>query len=260
MGACVATDMIRSGLVLLTVLHVAPAAADTLGYLRVMTFDGDFAIAKPSGKPRLVVARTAAEWSTTWKQAGGSGTAPTVDFERDMVVGVVNGPKDDRVVYRIQLDDAANAKALEVHLGRGDAPSWSGNTRKPTGAHFVATPRTALPLHVVFDEMIDGMLFAHSTAGEGVDSKDVATIAAVAIAAAGKAALRENAERAVIDALTAAERKQLLVGPYGRRFTRIPHGWTKLAIERTQDRWTITYDELTFEVDVATAAVTRRGR
>ena len=41
--------------------------------------------------PRQVIVRTAAEWSALWKEHGDSGQPPTVDFARDMVVGVFAG-------------------------------------------------------------------------------------------------------------------------------------------------------------------------
>lgn len=237
-------------------LCVPSARADTLGYLRVTIPSAEYAIAKPVGAPRVVVARTQPAWDAAWRAAGGSGPAARVDFERQMIVGVVNDAKLDRVVYRIQLDDAAHAKALEVHLGTGDAPTWSGNTRKATGAHFVVTPRSALAVHFVIDDMVDGGAFAQTTTGEGVDSKDVATIAAVAPPKG--AILREDAERVVVQALTAAERTKLLVGPMGGSLKRIPHGWTKLAVTRAKDAWTVSYDDLAFEVDAATGRATRR--
>jgi hypothetical protein len=245
-------------LALALALGASVARADTLGYLRVTPIAAEFTIAKAKGASRVVVARTPTEWTAAWRAAGGKGDAARVDFERHMIVGVVNDAKTDRVVYRIQLDDAAHAKALEVHLGFGDAPTWSGSTRKATGAHFVVTPRSALAVHFVMDDMVDGRMFAATNTGEGVESEDVATIAAVAGKTTGKAALRGDAERAVVASLSAAERKQLLVGPLGAPLARIPHGWTKLAVTRDEDRWSIAYDDMAFEVDVATGRVTRR--
>lgn len=243
---------------LLGILSGSLALADTLGYLRTTPIAIEFTISKPKGAARVIVARSQTEWRDAWKAAGGTGDASAIDFDRQMIVGVVNGPKDDRVVYRIQLDDAANPKALEVHLGFGDAPSWSGPTRKRTGAHFVVTPRSALAVHFVMDNMVDGGMFGHTNTGEGVESKDVATIAAVTFKTTGKAPLREDAERAIVASLSTADRNKLLVGPMGGALKRIPHGWTKLDVVRENDRWTIAYDDLTFHVDVATAAVTRK--
>jgi hypothetical protein len=144
---------------------VSTARADTLGYLRVTPFAGEYVVDKPKTAARVVVARTAAEWRAAWTQTGGTGPAAPVDFDRHMIVGVVNGPKDDRVIYRIQLDDAANPNTLEVHLGFGDAPTWSGRTRKKTGAHFVVTPRSGLTVRFVMDAMVDGGMFAHTNTG-----------------------------------------------------------------------------------------------
>ncbi len=250
--------MLGRTLIIAGILQATSVDADTLGYLRTTPIALEFAIAKPRGAARVVVVRTQKEWESVWKAAGGLGRFSAVDFERQMIVGVINGAKDDRVVYRIQLDDAAKPTALEVHLGFGDAPTWEGATRKPTGAHFVVTPRSALPVHFVYDQMVDGGMFDHTNTGEGVDSKDVATIAGISVTSSGKAALREEAERAVVATLTVAERKKLLIGPLGGALRRIPHGWTKLAIQRDKDRWQIQYDDLRFEVDVTTGAVTHK--
>jgi hypothetical protein len=249
-------------------LYARDAVADTLGYLRTTPIHREHVLGKAKGPSRVVVARTPAEWRAAWKAAGGTGAAPAVDFEREMIVGVINAGKPDggrgsldgidRVVYRIQLDNAAQPTALEVHLGSGDAPTWSGNTRKPTAVHFVVTPRSALAVRFVADEMVDGHMFDATNTGEGVESKPVATIAGVTASTKHKAALREQAEAAVVATLGPAERKQLLAGPLGGAMKRIPHGWTKLDVTRTADRWSIHYDELTFEVDVATGKVTRK--
>jgi hypothetical protein len=240
------------------VLLVATAAhADTLGYQRVTPITDEVVIDKPQGASRAIVARTQTEWNTAWKAAGGTGAAKTIDFDRHMVVGIVNGAKEDRVIYRIQLDDAANAKALEVHLGAGDSPTHGGNTRKPTRAHFVVTPRSSLAVRFTMDQMVDAGVFGHSS-GEGVDSKEVATVPAVrATPVVAKAGTREAAERAVIGQLSATERKELLKGPLGGPMTRVPHGWTDLEVTREANRWMIRYDKLRFHVDVATGAVTR---
>jgi hypothetical protein len=244
--------MLRIGIAFLLLTHVAHA--DTRGYLRATPIADEVTLDKPKGPPRVVVARTQVDWVSAWKAAGGTGAAKAIDFERFMVVGVVNGAKDDRVVYRIQLDDAANAKALEVHLGTGDGPTWSGRTRKRTGAHFVVTPRSALAVRFVRDQMVDGRVEGNT--GENIDSTEVATVAAVVVKPKGVAALREAAERAVVAQLTPAERKQLLENEVGL-MKRIPHGWTDLGVVRETDRWVITYDKLVFRVDVATGAVTR---
>lgn len=234
----------------------ATASADTLGYMRVTPVADEVTLDKPAGPPRAIVARTRAEWEAAWRAAGGAGAARSIDFARHMVVGIVNGPKDDRVIYRIQLDDAAAAKQLEVHLGSSDSPTWSGPTRKRASVHFVVTPRTSLAVRFVMDRMVDAGLFDHGT-GEGVDSTEVATVAAVTTPVTGKAALREAAERAVVGSLSVAERKQLLAGPLGGPMKRIPHGWTDLEVTREAARWVIRYDTLRFHVDVATGKVTR---
>jgi hypothetical protein len=243
--------------ILLAILGAAPVRADTLGYLQCTPAAREFTLANPGGAARLVVARTQAEWRDAWRAAYGNAAVADVDFDRHIVVGVINGPKDDRVIYRIQLDDAARARTLEVHLGAGDALCGTMSTRKRTGAHFVVTPRSALPVHFVRDEMVDGGLFGSTNTGEGVESNDLGTIAAGAAKTTGKAALREDAERAAVAALSAADRKQLLVGPLRGPMKRIPHGWTRLDVTLDKGRWTIKYDDLVFEVDAATGRVTR---
>jgi hypothetical protein len=244
--------------ILLGGLGAVQVRADTLGYLRCTSAATEFALANPRGAARVVVARTQAEWRDVWQAAAGEPAAGDVDFNRHIVVGVINGAKDDLVVYRIQLDDAAHPKALEVHLGSGDAPCGSMRTRKQTGAHFVVTPRSALPVHFVRDEMVDAGLFVFTNTGEGVESKDLGTIAAGVTKTTGKAALRENAERAVAATLSATDRKQLLVAPRDGPMKRIPHGWTQLDVTLDKGRWTIKYDDLTFEVNAATGKVTRK--
>jgi hypothetical protein len=105
--------------------------------------------------------------------------------------------------------------------------------------------------------MVDGGMFGHTNTGEGVDSTEVATIAATATTGTDKAGYREQAERAVVAALTAPEKTKLLIGPMGGPLKRIPHGWTKLSVVRKADRWLIRYDDLAFEVAVSTGVVTR---
>jgi hypothetical protein len=256
--------MVRSGLaarlaagVLLAMLAEA-AVGDTLGYLPATRFADQVTIARSKGPTRVSDARNQQEWSAAWKAAGGTGTAKAVDFERQMVVGVVNGRGEDRVIYRIQLDSGDDPRFLEVHLGVGGAYTREGATPRLAGAQFVVTPRSALPVRFVYDEMVDGGVFGMTNTEEGVESHEVAAIAGVRVEAAGKAPLREEAERAVVAALSAAERKKLLRGPMDQPMKRFPHGWTRLDVVRLADRWTIRYDDLAFEVDVATGDVTRR--
>jgi hypothetical protein len=131
-------------------------------------------------------------------------------------------------------------------------------TRKQTGAHFVVTPRSASPVHVVRDQMVDGMMFGFTNTGEGVESTDVGTIAPSATRAIGAAALREQAEHAAVATLSPTDRKRLLVGPLGRSMKRVPDGWTLLDVTLDKGRWAIQYDDLVFEVDAATGNVTRK--
>lgn len=139
----------------------------------------------------------------------------------------------------------------------GDARADTLGLLRTTPIAEEATIATPLAVRFVSDAMVDGGLFAHTNTGEGVESTEVAVVPGVALATAGKASLREQAERAVVATLTAAERTQLLVGPLGGPLRRIPHGWTALDVIRGRDGWTITYDKLVFAVDARTGAVSR---
>ena len=250
----------RSTLLALAVLLGAAtsARADTLGLLPCTANAGEHAIAKAKGPARVVVARTAAAWTAAWQAAGGAGKAPEVDFERELVVGVVSAAKAPHVIYRIQLDSAVAPTALEVHASGSDAPcGQSARTRASTGAHFVVTPRSALPVHFVLDEMIDGRMFVADPKTEGVGTTDLGTLPAGGATGGGKAANREDAEHAVVAVLTATEKAALAIGPLARPMQRLPHGWTRLDVVREQERWAIRYDALAFTVDVATGKVAR---
>lgn len=233
-------------------LGATAARADTLGLLPCTAAAGEAVVAKPKGKPRIVVAHTTDEWRAAWTAAGGAGAPLAVDFERHVVVGLVTAEKD--VIYRIELDSAVAPRALHVRVGAADAPCGGGRTRAAAGAHFVVTPRTALPVRFLHDDMIDGRMFVADPAGEGVGTTELGTVAAVA----SKGLNREDAEHAVVGALTAAEKTKLATGPLDRPLARLPHGWTRLAVAREKDRWTVAYDDLAFTVDATTGAVRRR--
>jgi hypothetical protein len=253
--------MMRATLLALLLLSAAAttALAATLGLLPCTANAGEHAIAKAKGAARVVVARTAAEWAVAWRAAGGAGKAPRVDFAREMVVGVVSAAKATHVIYRIQLDSGLAPTALEVHASEGGAPCGPGaRTPAATGAHFVVTPRSALPVRFVLDEMIDGRMFVADPDGEGVGTTELGAVPAGGATGPGKAANREDAERAVVAGLTAAEQERLAIGPLDRRMKRLPHGWTRLEVTRERGRWRVRYEDLAFEVDVATGTVTRR--
>ena len=249
--------LLLAGSLLLATLPSAQAS--TLGYLPCTPAAHSWTIATPSGAPRTIVARTTEEWRAAWRAAGGAGDAPAVAFDRDMVIGVVSA-KPERVVYRVQLDDASAPKALEVHLGSPDAPcGFERRTPAPTRAHFVATPRSSLAVHFVFDGMIDGRVYVTDPSTEGVSTVEVATVPAIQKPATKLRALdREEAEQAVIRRLTPAQRAKLAIGPIGRTLARVPHGWTRLVVERSDTSWRVRYDDLAFDVDVATGTATLR--
>ena len=238
---------------LLTLLLCTTAAhADTLGLLPCTAPVAEAVVAKPKGKPRIVVAHGADEWRAAWTAAGGAGKPLAVDFDRQIVVGVITAAKD--VIYRIELDSAVSPTALQVRVGASDAPCAGGRTRAAVGAHFVVTPRTALPVHFLLDGMEDVHLYVSQPDHEGVDTSDLGTVAAVAV----KGINREDAEHAVTGALSAAEKTRLANGPLDRPLKRLPHGWTKVAVTREADRWLVQYDDLAFAVDATTGAVSRR--
>ena len=253
--------MLRSPIAALLVLIATPAAASTLGLLPCTSTVKEFTIAKPKAAARLVVARTVAEWHAAWKAAGGSAHTEGVDFDRQMIVGIVNAANDDRVIYRIQIDSAAAPSALEIHVSTAGAPcGFQARTRTSIGAHFVVTPRSALPVHFLLDSMIDGMIYVSDPTTEGVGTKDLGTVAALVntTAATDKAATREDAEHTVFDALTSAQKAMLAKGPLDRTLWRFPHGWTKLDVVRDKNTWSIKYESLMFTVDVATGKVVRQ--
>jgi hypothetical protein len=231
---------------------VTGAGADTLG-LPPCTHERVVPLAHLRGAPHVIVARDEREWLDTWRAVGGKGEAPVVDFERDMVVGVVSAPGEPRVVYRVQLDDAERPNELEVHVARPGGPC--GFTQQMASAPLVVTPRSALPIHFVNDEMTDGMEYAADPTGAGVTRTDLGKVAGREVRSTARAATREAAEHAVVAMLTPAQRAKLAKGPLDRKLPHLPHAWTRLDVTREPDRWSIRYDDLAFTVNVATATV-----
>lgn len=239
----------------------ATAHASTMGLLGCTKPVAAFSAGATAKAPGVFVAHDAKELAAAWRQYGMPGSAPsTIDYATHMVVGVANPGKTDRVIYRIELDNAAAPTALLVRLAPPNSPC-GGSERTPTEkrVHAVVTPRTALPVKFVVDAMIDGRMYVADAKSEGVETTDLATVAAVALPAtvAGKATTREAAEKLAIAALAADEKTKLVVGPLDRKLARIPHGWTKLAVATDPTTWTISYDTITFKIDRATGAVTR---
>jgi hypothetical protein len=244
--------LIVASLLVPTITH-----ADTLGLLRC-TKGVEYSSTKAvKGKAKALVARDAKQLADTWRLAAMAGKAPKLDFAREMVVGVTGDPT--LVVYRVQLDNAANPSALEVHLGPPDSPCGnSERTAKEARAHLVVTPRSDLPVSFVIDTMIDGRIYATS-GGEGVSSSPLVTLGGAKLGITkDKAPTREAAERLASDALTNPEKVKLLKGPLDRTMGRIPHGWTNVAVALDDKGvWTVAYDDLKLFVDRATGKVTR---
>jgi hypothetical protein len=238
------------------VLHAGGAAADTFGYPVCSKLNGQFSSERARGETRGVVARTQAQYEQLVAPNEVAKLA-RVDFTRDMVVGVVSEPGHERVVYRVELDDAANPSALVVRLASPNAPCKGGRTPARARTHLVIVPRSGLAVRFVIDDMIDGRVF--NERNEGVDSKVLTIVPAPESAASnGKAPNREDAERAAVAALTAAERERLAMGPRGGKMQRVPHSWTNTVISRDEKVWHVSYDDVSLDVDVATGNVTRR--
>jgi hypothetical protein len=252
----VQTEGVR--LVCLYVLLLSAAAhADTLGLPPCTAPVGEWKLATPPpSAPKGVVARTPTEWQSVWRAVGGKGAPPAVDFERLMVVGVTTQAKDGLVIYRIQVDDTAPPRRLEVRVTpRATFCDLQPGPPAPK-VHLVATPRSALPVHVLEDGMIDGHMFGMGN--EGVDSRELAAIPAATRPSGTQVLLREDAEARVRAALTPGELAELGKPPVGAKpMPRFPHLWTPLAVERVADRWRVRYDRLRFEVEVATGALLR---
>lgn len=246
----------RAWIVLVGLLLAGRAHASTLGLFPCTADAPTIQGTQPRGAAQLVVARDARALADAWRAAGLAGAPFAVDFERAMVVGVIADATTDRVIYRIQLDDAARATALVVHLAPGDAPCEAGRTPKPARAQLVVTPRSDLPVRFVADAMVDGRLYVEGATMEGVGETVLATVAApTPPASTAKVATREAAERIALAHLTAAQRKTLLRGPLDRTMTRIPHGWTRVAVTLADATWHVRYDDVDVAVDRATGRV-----
>ena len=141
-------------------LASASASADTIGLPPQTPFEKSWKFDKSELKgPRYVVVRTQKQWEALWKEHDpNSKSAPTVDFERLMVVGFVVGEKEkQKCVYRIELDNAAEPTLLDVRVSLdGGITQVPKHTRlKGAEAHFVVTPKSALPVRFRCDVMVD---------------------------------------------------------------------------------------------------------
>lgn len=254
--------MLDAGLILLAAL--APALAlnrDTFGLPPCTPVEQEWKLAASNVEgPALLCARSQAEWALAWiLYVPGADPVPPVDFERFMVVGLLQGKRDPaRVIYRIELDDAAHPAALTVRCARHDSVTLRGGSTRLVGAtlHLVVTPKSALPLNFVQDDMVDGMIF-HWTGG--VDETPLGRVEALSIPPKAEGILlREDAERRVRTALGEAEIAELKQGlgevAHGLRY---PQLWSRVAVTRRANTWAVEYDGSKFEVDAVSGEVRR---
>jgi hypothetical protein len=89
-------------------------------------------------EPRQVIVRTAAEWQALWKQHGGDGAAPAVDFTQSIVAAVFLGsrPTAGFTVEITNVKTDRNGTVVEFV------------ERQPPRDEFVAQVLTA-PFHAV---------------------------------------------------------------------------------------------------------------
>jgi hypothetical protein len=254
--------LLRLGLLAIVLLSSAlvPCLADTLGLAPPTAFDWEVKLDKtPLKGPMVLAARSQEEWAAFWKQQDPQREAlPRVDFALNMVVGIVSD-KEFLIIYRVELDDAANPKELLVRATSEEAICF-GQLRAPakgTRLHLVAVPRSALPIRFVMEGMVDGDVYELHP--EGVRRANLGIIAGVAKPdGSGKAVYREQAEKLVRDRLTAEEIKaaRAKVHPpsLGHRY---PEPSSKIDVRRQEKSWAITYDGMSFRVDVASGEVVR---
>lgn len=251
-------------LVAVWVLFAAPSVrASTLGLLRCTNDGRSWASqAKRDGKAATRVIRDREALGALWQRLSLRDPVPAIDFGHDMILVLEDAPKEARVIYRVQLDDSVNPRALEVHVAGPNLPCGNGaRTPDKAAVHLVQTRRSLLPVRFVADEMVDGRLFVQGASKEGVDETELAVVAPPPTerpAPPLPITTREGAEQRVVAALTQAERALLSRGPLANHpMKRIPHGWTELSVTYASGIWTVRYDTLTFVVDAATGAVTR---
>jgi hypothetical protein len=248
----------RAGLALTVWFFLAPplqeqASADTLGLPPCTSFVDEWRLDQAGQDATVVVVRAPADWQRLW--AGRKRQAPRVDFARNMVVGVKAPPHKKLAIYRVQIDDPASPKLLEVRVAE-DAASCGNQTLPGARVHLVVVPRSALPVWFVRDQRIDGRVFGLSN--EGTDELELGRVAATERPGSGQElALREDAERLAFAALDAKERAQLQIGPLGGRMRRVLHPWVRLHVERQPARWLIEYGAVTLSVDATTGQVQR---
>jgi len=95
-------------------------------------------------EPRQAVVRTAADWQALWKQHGGEGTPPTVDFNQSTVVAVFLGSRPT-TGFAVEITAARTEgnRTLVEYLERRPPPDAIVAQVLTSPFHIVRLPRTA---------------------------------------------------------------------------------------------------------------------
>jgi len=96
---------------------------------------------------RQVTAHTAEEWSTLWRQHAPNRPMPTVDFSREMVVGIFAGSRST-AGYSIEIVSAEVLQGTLVVRYRETSPGRAAVTAQviTTPYHLVAVPKRDGPV------------------------------------------------------------------------------------------------------------------
>ena len=96
---------------------------------------------------RQVTAHTAEEWSALWRQHAPNRPMPTVDFSREMVVGIFAGSRST-AGYAIEIVSAEVREGALVVRYRETAPGRAAVTAQviTTPYHLVAVPKRDGPV------------------------------------------------------------------------------------------------------------------
>jgi hypothetical protein len=93
-------------------------------------------------EPRQIVARTAAEWETLWREHAPGRKQPQVDFGRDMIAGVFLGTRPT-AGYGVEILSASNQGGTLIVRYRETRPAADAITAQiiTSPYHLVAPPR-----------------------------------------------------------------------------------------------------------------------
>ena len=93
-------------------------------------------------RPETVVARTAADWQALWQRHAQGRPAPSVDFARNMVVGVFLGSRPSGG-YQVEITGVrTDGKTLVVQWAeRRPGPGQMAAQVMTAPAHIVTVPR-----------------------------------------------------------------------------------------------------------------------